>query len=68
MSRVEELVQQLPRELQQEVVDFARFLLETKAKRLPGRLDLAWRGVLQDERDRYTSVELQHAIWKSRTE
>ena len=32
MKRLEELVQELPPELQQEVYDFARFLLETKAK------------------------------------
>jgi len=59
------LVDKLPPELQQEVHDFARYLLETKAKPKPRRkqsrrLKLDWRGALRDERDRYTSVELQH--------
>ena len=35
MKRLEELLQELPPELQQEVYDFARFLLETKAQSSP---------------------------------
>ena len=56
MKRLEELVQ----ELQQEVYDFARFLLETKAKpRRKGKLRLTWAGALAEYRDQYTSLDLQ---------
>lgn len=60
MKRLEELVQELPPELQQEVYDFARFLLETKDKpRRKGKLRLTWAGGLRKYRDRYTSLDLQ---------
>ena len=60
MKRLEELVQELPPELQQEVYDFARFLRETKAKpRRKGKLRLNWAGGLREYRDRYASLDLQ---------
>jgi len=66
MQSLKELIEQLPPELQQEVRDFAEFLLERRVGKLKvekkGKLKLDWRGALSDLRDRYTSVELQHKI------
>ena len=60
MKGLEELLQELPPELQQEVYDFARFLLETKAQpRRKGKLRLTWAGALREFRDQYTSLDLQ---------
>ena len=54
-----ELVEQLPHDLQQEVKDFALFLLEKRViKSQPLKLD--WRGGLREFRDQFTSVDLQH--------
>lgn len=55
---VEDIIRRLPPELQAEVGDFARFLLE---RRRPTRshLRLSWAGALLEFRDRYTSTELQ---------
>lgn len=65
MNSLQELIEQLPPELQQEVRDFVEFLLEkrlSKAKTKKGELKISWRGALRDLRDKYTSVELQHKI------
>lgn len=70
MTPLEKLMEELPPELQQEVEDFARFLLETKARPVasPPRVKptFSWAGALSDLRDQYTSVELQHEISSSR--
>ncbi len=61
-EQVMDVVRQLPPELQQEVGDFALFLME---KKLPPKAEkplLKWRGALSHLRDEYTSVELQHKI------
>jgi|YNPBryBLVA2012_1023415.scaffolds.fasta_scaffold20548_4 hypothetical protein len=59
--RLEDLIGRLSPELQQEVEDFAEFLLEKHVPE-PKRkyLRLNWEGALEELRDRYTSVELQH--------
>jgi hypothetical protein len=60
MKKLQDLVEELPPELQQEVYDFARFLLETKTQpRRKGKLRLTWAGGLAEFRDRYTSLDLQ---------
>jgi len=60
MSSLEELVKELPPDLQQEVQDFARYLLETKVRPRPSRkMRLTWAGGLREFRDQYTSLELQ---------
>jgi hypothetical protein len=56
---LEELFRQLPPELQQEVRDFAHYLLDTKVRRKQRYLRLSWAGGLSDLRDQYTSLELQ---------
>ena len=65
MSTIEELVRQLPHDLQGEVEDFARFLLEKRAPHTSGKVALTWRGALRDDRDKFTSVELQHNLRES---
>ena len=70
MTPLQELIEELPPELQQEVEDFARFLLETKARSTAYQPHVkptfSWAGALKDLRDQYTSVELQHEISSSR--
>ena len=59
MNKLDELVQKLPPDLQREVEDFARFLLETKARPKGAKLRMDWAGALSEFRDRFTSLELQ---------
>ena len=59
MESIEELMEKLPPDLQQEVRDFARFLVEKKAKPKRKKLRLTWAGGLREFRDQYTSLELQ---------
>jgi hypothetical protein len=60
VGRIGEMVKALPPELQYEVEDFVRFLLEKRAKKPRGKFKFDWEGALEDLRDQYTSVELQH--------
>ena len=59
MSAIEEMIRDLPPELQREVEDFARFLRDTRARPKQRRLRLTWAGALREFRDRYTSLDLQ---------
>ena len=59
MPSIEEVMQQLPPELQQEVLDFAQYLLDTKVRRQHKTLHLTWAGGLREFRHHYTSLELQ---------
>jgi hypothetical protein len=60
MTRLEELIKNLPPDLHSEAEDFLEFLLAKRARKPQGPLKLDWRGALRDFRERYTSVELQH--------
>ena len=51
MGALNELVEKLPPELQWEVEDFARFLLETRKQTKGARLRLDWAGALSETRD-----------------
>jgi len=62
MDRLEEMVRDLPPELQQEVEDFVQSLLEKRSKEPRGKPTFDWAGALKDMRHQYTSVELQHRI------
>jgi hypothetical protein len=57
---LEEMIRALPPDLQQEVRDFAEFLLE-KRRIKPRRkhMRMKWAGALKKYRDQYTSLELQ---------
>jgi len=59
MKTFEELIKELPPELQKEVYDFARFLLESKARPKQKKLRMTWAGALRDFRNKFTSIELQ---------
>jgi hypothetical protein len=62
MEALKEFVEKLPPDLQQEVKDFIEFLLEKRAKKTRGKPKFDWAGALEDLRNQYTSVELQHKI------
>ena len=62
MQTLNELIEQLPPELQEEVRGFVEFLLERRARKTKRKPKFDWAGALKDLRDRYTSVELQHKI------
>ena len=57
---LEELVKELPLDLQDDVRDFVESLLEKRVRKPKAKLTLEWKGALRDLRDQYTSVELQH--------
>ncbi|MCS6963947.1 DUF2281 domain-containing protein [Thermoflexus sp.] len=59
MRRLEDLIRQLPPELQEEVADFAQFLLEKRARKRGRPLRQDWAGALREYRDQYTALELQ---------
>jgi len=59
MKRVDEVVRELPPELQQEVLDFAEFLRQKQGRKKQKRLRLNWAGALREFRDQYTSLDLQ---------
>lgn len=56
---LEELVKELPPDVQAEVRDFVEFLLEKQKRRNAQPLLQSWAGALSDYRDQYTSLELQ---------
>lgn len=62
IKRIEEKIKKLPPNLQKEVEDFVESLMEYPKRRARKPLELKWRGLLRDLRDKYTSVELQHRI------
>jgi len=66
MEALGEVLEKLPPDLQKEVKDFIEFLLEKRAKRTRGKPKFDWAGALEDLRNQYTSVELQHNISKWR--
>ena len=59
MRKIDELIERLPPELQDEVYDFAQFLLEKKIQPKQKRLRMDWAGGLSEFRDKFTSLELQ---------
>ena len=56
---LDEMVKELPPRLQQEVKDFAQFLIERRVRPKRDRLTMAWAGGLREFRDQFTSLELQ---------
>jgi len=59
MGSIDELIKELPPDLQKEVEDFARFLLERQAPKRSRKLRQDWAGALRAYRDQFTSLELQ---------
>jgi hypothetical protein len=59
METMEELIKRLPPDLQKEVEDFARYLLERHSQKRAGKLQQDWAGALREYREQFTSLELQ---------
>jgi hypothetical protein len=59
---IEEMIKQLPAELQKEVKEFVQSLLEKRVKQRRHKPTFDWAGALQDLKGEYSSVELQHKI------
>jgi hypothetical protein len=59
MTNIDAIIRELPPELQQEVADFAHFLLEKRKRKYGRHLCQDWAGALQEYKGRYTSLELQ---------
>lgn len=62
MESIQKRIQKLPPELQREVGDFIKFLIERRRKKSPSKPKFRWAGALNDLRDQYASVELQHKL------
>ncbi len=56
---LKDILDKLPPELQEEVRDFAEFLLEKKSQRKQKYLRLSWVGALKEYGDKFTALELQ---------
>ena len=64
-EKIIEILNCLPEEAQDEVVDFVEFLQAKQMKKRASEekqtlLTFSWEGALKDLKDEYTSVELQH--------
>lgn len=59
MQNLEELIRQLPPDLQREVADFVQFLVEKRLQKWGKPLRQDWAGALREYRERYTSMDLQ---------
>ncbi|MEA3349072.1 MAG: DUF2281 domain-containing protein [Chloroflexota bacterium] len=62
MQVLKDYIEELPPDIQQDVQEFAEFLLEKRTRKPKGKLIFDWAGALKDLRDQYASVELQHKI------
>lgn len=59
MSKIDDMVKQLPPDLLQEVEDFIEFLLDKRYRKPATKLRQDWAGELKEFRNKYTSLELQ---------
>jgi hypothetical protein len=64
---LEELVREVPSEYRAQLRDYVESLLARRSTEPPGKPQFTWAGALEELRDRYTSVELQHCIARWRT-
>lgn len=60
MKTLQELIMDLPPELQTEVRDFVEFLLAKRARGTSPNPSLSWWGGAQALREQFSSVDLQH--------
>jgi hypothetical protein len=59
MKTLKKIMEQLPPDIEQEVEDFAEFLLARRLQKRGRKLRQDWAGALKDYRGQYTSLELQ---------
>lgn len=64
MSRIAELIESLPPDLQQKVEEYARSLIGNQQPNAERYLKLDWAGSAWDPHDTRTSVEIQHDVLK----
>ncbi len=62
---LEEMVKQLPPDLQQEAQDYIQYLLK-RGKQQRSTPQFKWAGALKSLKAQYTSVELQHKLMQWR--
>ena len=69
MQNIHHVIDRLPVELQEEVSDFALFLLEKQGKKKgpKGKPTFTWEGSLREAYPQSSSVDLQHEILKTRS-
>lgn len=70
LKSMEELFRQLPPDKQNEVRSYIEFLIHQQENRSRRQPKFDWAGALEDLREQYSSVDLQHQItsWRSETE
>jgi hypothetical protein len=66
MTTLARFVEQLPLDIQKEVLSYAEFLLEKRSKKKQKAPAFDWEGALKDLGETYSSVQLQHKIGKMR--
>jgi len=59
MKSVDEVIRDLPPDLQRQVLEFAEFLKRKRASGEQMKLRLSWAGALSEYREQYTSLSLQ---------
>jgi hypothetical protein len=59
MKSLEELIKELPPQLQNEVREYAQYLVDTKVKPKRKYLRMDWAGGLREYRNQFTSLQLQ---------
>jgi len=60
------MIKELPPDLEDQVEDFVRLLLEKKKKRSPKKPKFVWAGALKDLGEKMGSVEWQHKLSEMR--
>jgi replication fork clamp-binding protein CrfC len=58
MENIEQKINQLPKDLQQEVIDFIEFLITRRLQKKKKKAGLGWIGRLKEYREKYNSLEL----------
>ena len=66
MTSLASFVEQLPLDIQKEVLSYAEFLLERRSKKKQKAPVFDLEGALKDLGEQYSSVQLQHEIGKMR--
>jgi hypothetical protein len=66
MTTLARFVEQLPLDIQKEVLSYAEFLLERRSRKKQNVPAFDWEGALEDLGEQYSSVQLQHEIGRMR--
>ena len=66
MTSLASFVEQLPLDIQKEVLSYAEFLLERRSRKKQKTPAFDWEGALKDLGEQYSSVQLQHEIGRMR--